>query len=83
MSSADLIFKSLLMLILHAAHQELGGRHQDGILDFCKHVLYSLPLAKPLSQPNAVSWMGTCPALNVISQMLSMGKWLSVGLITL
>lgn len=39
-------FKGLLTLILHAAHQELGGRHQDGILDFCKHVLYSLPLGK-------------------------------------
>lgn len=46
MSSADTTFKGLLMLILHAAHQELGGRHQDGILDFCKHVLYSLPLGK-------------------------------------
>lgn len=46
MSSADPTFKGLLMLILQAAHQELGGRHQDGILDFCKRVLYSLPLGK-------------------------------------
>lgn len=46
MSSAEPTFNGLFMLILHAAHSELGGRHQDRILDFCKHVLYSLPLGK-------------------------------------
>lgn len=43
MSSADPPFKGLFMLILRAAHQELGGRHQDGGRDFCKHALYGSP----------------------------------------
>lgn len=39
------------MLILHAAHQELGDRPRDGTLDFCKHVLYSLPLLGKATLP--------------------------------
>jgi len=64
MSSADPTFKGLLMLILHAAPQELGGRHQDEILDFCKHVLYSLPLGKATLPAPRRPQTGTCPALS-------------------
>lgn len=55
MSSAAPTFKGLLMLILHAAHQELGGRHWDGMLDFVNMFFTAFPLAKLFSQPNAVT----------------------------
>lgn len=75
MSSAGLSFKSLFMLILHAVHQELGGRHHDGILDFCKHVLYAFPSANiPPSQMLSHKWVLVRPWTNVISHMLSVEK---------
>lgn len=75
MSSAGLSFKSLFMLILHVVHQELGGRHHDGILDFCKHVLYAFPLANiPPSQMLSHKWVLVRPWTNVISHMLSVEK---------
>lgn len=81
MSSADPPFKGLFMLILRAAHQELGGRQQDGGRDFCKHALYGLPLGKPPSPPNTACQTGTCSAQTSSPKCYQWEerRWLSAG----